>query len=130
MTYLRKQIADLAGINPETVRYYEKMGLIAPQGREPNGYRVYGEETLKKLDVVKTAKMLGLSLLEISNLLRILFAEEIDYDSINQFAVERMQEIDDRIQELQKIKTMLAAIKSNIDSNEICPLKSALKNFT
>lgn len=64
-TYLRSQIAKMADLSVETLRYYEDQGLISPQVRSDAGYRLYPEQVLAELDFIKNAKMCGFTLKEI-----------------------------------------------------------------
>jgi MerR family transcriptional regulator, mercuric resistance operon regulatory protein len=67
----RGQLAQRAQINPETVRYYEQEGLLAPPSRTASGHRKFAESTVDRLAFVKRAKALGFSLGEIRELLMI-----------------------------------------------------------
>ncbi len=61
--------AKKAGIGVETIRYYQRIGLINKPEKPLSGYRVYSEETVSRLRFIQRAKELGFSLAEISNLL-------------------------------------------------------------
>jgi DNA-binding transcriptional MerR regulator len=63
------QVADAVGVNIETLRYYERRGIIPPPDRSPGGHRVYGEDTVTILRVIKAAQRLGFSLDEVAELL-------------------------------------------------------------
>lgn len=65
----RGQLAQRAGVNLETVRFYEKEGLLPPAPRTDSGYRQFAETTVERLEFVKRAKALGFSLEEIRELL-------------------------------------------------------------
>jgi DNA-binding transcriptional MerR regulator len=65
----RGQLAQRVGVNLETVRFYEKEGLLAPASRTASGYRQFAEDTVNRLEFVKRAKELGFSLAEIRELL-------------------------------------------------------------
>jgi len=65
----RGQLAQRVGVNLETVRFYEKEGLLAPTSRTASGYRQFAEDTVNRLEFVKRAKELGFSLAEIRELL-------------------------------------------------------------
>jgi DNA-binding transcriptional MerR regulator len=64
-------IAARTGISPDTVRYYEKEGLLPPAPRSPSGYREYDESTAGRIGFIKGAQELGLKLAEIAELLEI-----------------------------------------------------------
>jgi DNA-binding transcriptional MerR regulator len=63
------QVADAAGVNRQTVRYYERRGLLAEPERSLGGHRLYPPETVTRLRIIKTAQRLGFSLAEIADLL-------------------------------------------------------------
>jgi DNA-binding transcriptional MerR regulator len=128
MNYLRKQIAKQTGINAETLRFYEKSGLLPVPERTEKGYRLYNEETIKRLELIKHAKACGLTLNEIRETIEILSSDNIDYDSVNQFIGKKIGEIDSRISELNGMKTILNKVKSNIDNHVKCPVKSTFLN--
>ena len=67
----RGQLAQRVGINIETVRFYEKEGLLSPANRTPSGYRQFGEGAIDRLKFVQRAKLLGFSLSEIRELLHL-----------------------------------------------------------
>ena len=70
MTALRSgQLASAAGVNLQTLRYYERRGLLAEPDRSPGGHRLYPAETVTVLRVIKAAQRLGFTLDEISELL-------------------------------------------------------------
>jgi DNA-binding transcriptional MerR regulator len=63
------QLARQFDLNPKTIRYYEDLGLLPPPRRTPAGYRQYGPEDVARLGFIRKAKLLGLSLEEIAELL-------------------------------------------------------------
>lgn len=70
MTGLRSgQVADLVGVNVETLRYYERRGIIAEPDRSLGGHRLYPEDTVTTLRVIKAAQSLGFTLDEVADLL-------------------------------------------------------------
>jgi len=67
--YLRGQIAKMANVNMETLRYYEELGLIVPPQRSESGYRIYSDEVLTRLTFIQNAKSCGFTLREIKKAL-------------------------------------------------------------
>ncbi len=65
------QLAKTAGVNVQTVRYYERRNLLQPTGRKASGYRVYGDDVLKRLRFIKNAQTLGFTLREVNELLNL-----------------------------------------------------------
>ncbi len=129
MAYLRHEIARLANINIETLRYYEQIGLIPAPERGENGYRLYTEDTLESLKTIRYAKTCGLTLEETKTILSIVNCEQIDYPTIVEFIDQKVVEIDERIEALQHLKTVFGAIKRNIDAQVQCPIKTTLQDM-
>lgn len=67
-TYQIGELAARSGVTPDTLRYYERLGLLAPPHRTSGGFRVYPGETLDRLRFIKQAQMVGLTLQEIAAL--------------------------------------------------------------
>lgn len=67
-TYQIGELAGRSGLTPDTLRYYERLGLLAPPHRTSGGFRVYPAETLERLRFIKQAQMVGLTLQEIAAL--------------------------------------------------------------
>ena len=67
MKYKAGEFSKLAGINSETLRYYEKNNLLMPSEKTDSGYRIYNDESLKQINFIKQAKTFGFSLKEICN---------------------------------------------------------------
>lgn len=65
------ELAKAAGVNPDSIRFYERSGLLSKPGRSTSGYRVYDEASLRRLRFIKKAQMLGFSLAEIKRILRL-----------------------------------------------------------
>ena len=65
------ELANLAGVTTRTVRYYEELGLFDGESRAPNGYRIYTEQHVRQLRGIRRGKLLGFSLAEIRELLKI-----------------------------------------------------------
>jgi DNA-binding transcriptional MerR regulator len=64
-------VAQLSGLTVKTIRYYERRGLLEPAARSEAGYRVYGAEEVARLEFIKRAKLLGLTLEEIRELVKL-----------------------------------------------------------
>ena len=102
-----KQASELTGINLETIRYYEKQGLIKPILREQNGYRVFDENQLEQLRFIKTCRNIGLSLSNIKTLLQLQQTPNKQCNEINALAEQHLAYLDEQITELQQVKTFL-----------------------
>jgi len=108
------QIGELAkrcGVTADTLRFYEKNGLIKPAGRSHSSYRLYSEENQKQVAFILRAKDLGLSLEEIKELLEIkLEATEHSCAEVKAITTAKLTVIDDKIEELTRIRSALKKI--------------------
>ncbi len=64
------RLAREFGLSPDALRYYERLGLLAPEGRTPAGYRLYGEEARRRLRFIKEAQAAGLRLEDVAEILQ------------------------------------------------------------
>lgn len=129
MLYLRNQVAKIANINVETLRYYERNGLIPSPVRDENGYRLYDDNTLEKLQIIKYAKSCGFTLEETKKIIAIVESKVINYSCIVGFIDEKIAEINKKVKHLDNMKMILNKIKSNIDSQTQCPIKTTFNNL-
>lgn len=129
--YLRSQIAKMAEVTIETLRYYEKKGLILPK-RIDNGYRMYPEAILDRLNFIKRAKEAGFTLEEIRKTFQ-LFDYQLNSEDLSNIMVEgikaKIKEIDTRIDSLMEIREILLQIDEGLQQQHLCPtLQGVLKN--
>ncbi|NLW46583.1 MAG: MerR family transcriptional regulator [Firmicutes bacterium] len=121
--YLRNQIAKMAGVSIETLRYYEKKGLIQPE-RSENGYRLYPEATIDRLNFIKRAKEAGFTLEEIKKTFK-LFDYQLDSEELSNIMAEgiiaKIKEIDGRIAGMMEIHGILFQIYEGLQQQHTCP---------
>lgn len=123
-SYLRSgELADAAGVNQQTLRYYERRGLLAEPDRSNGGHRLYPQETVTLLRVIKTAQRLGFTLDEVADLLSVgqhRHGRRID-PGLQVRARLKLDEIDERIADLAVIKANLqAALDAGRDDITLC----------
>ena len=104
------KVARLTEVGIETIRFYEREGLIADPPRKESGYRQYGPETVSRLRFIHRARELGFSLKEIKELLFLRLDPGSTCDSILDRAEEKIREVEERIQTLQQMKKALQAL--------------------
>jgi DNA-binding transcriptional MerR regulator len=126
--YLRGQLAAEAGINFETLRYYEKINLLPIPARNHSGYRTYSKDTVNRLRLIKQAQNCGFSIEEIKKILRIIENPAACESSSDEIIDRKMAEIDQRIQEMHSMQEMLAEIKENLSNQDCSSFLSLLKN--
>ncbi|WP_160680385.1 MerR family transcriptional regulator [Clostridium sp. C8-1-8] len=126
--YLRGEIAKIAGINMETLRYYEKNKLIPIPNRTSKGYRLYSEDILTIIRFIKSAKSAGFSLEQIRNLFSVVNGANIDLNYIEELINEKLVEISNKIIELKSVEENLKDIKEHLYQPHECPLANAFNN--
>jgi len=104
------KVARMAGVGIETIRFYEREGLVADPPRKESGYRQYGPETISRLRFIHRARELGFSLKEIKELLFLRLDPKATCDSILDRAEEKIREVEERIHTLQRMKRALKAL--------------------
>ncbi|TQS42968.1 MerR family transcriptional regulator [Cryptosporangium phraense] len=125
-TLRTSELAAAAGVNTQTLRYYERRGLLASPDRTPGGHRMYPPETVTALRLIKVAQRLGFTLDEVADLLEVGRRRSRGLQSR---ARAKLAELDERIQDLQTIRSTLAeALEAGCDdlaecaSSSRCPL--------
>lgn len=119
------ECAKIAQCTVETVRYYEKEGLLPKAGRGVNNYRVYGPEHVRRLVFIRNCRALDMSREEIRTLLLFKDYPERDCGSVNALLDTHIAHVDHRIAELQQLKTGLAALRGKCRSKRKvrdCPI--------
>lgn len=101
------RLAARSGTGAETIRYYERLGLLPKPDRLPSGYRVYREEDVRRLAFIRRAKALGFTLTEIGELLALSTDETVDCGVIRAQARAKITEIDHRIADLMRMRAGL-----------------------
>ncbi|GHE51375.1 MerR family transcriptional regulator [Streptomyces capitiformicae] len=124
------QVAEAAGVNIQTLRYYERRGLLAEPERSNGGHRLYGEEAVTALRVIKAAQRLGFTLEEVAELLEAgRHRHGRPVAGLQERAAAKLAEVDAKIASLTTIRTTLAtAMATGCDdltacaSMECCPI--------
>ncbi len=105
------ELAKNTGFQVETLRYYEKQGLLTPVSRTQAGYREYDEESLKQLHFIRQAKMVGFSLSEICELLALrVERDQHSCGDVKSIAEQKIKKIDVKINELNRMRKALHKI--------------------
>ena len=119
-------VARRVGIRSSAIRYYETQELIRPAARGVNGYRIYDSDAIRLLLFVKRAQSLGITLKEIKPLLNLASQGQQPCSHVKQLARNHLQEIDDKIRELQALRDELQMLLrrkvGRPSGNEICPI--------
>lgn len=121
--------ARAAGVGVETVRFYEREGLLDRPARRESGYREYGEGVVARLRFIRRAKELGFTLREIRDLLALSGAPEATRADVRARAEAKVADIEGRVRDLLRIKAALAALTARCHGDgplEGCPILEAL----
>lgn len=124
------ETAERAGVNVQTVRYYERRGLIPEPPRTESGYRQYGPEHVARIRFIKRAQELGFTLKEARQLLELRNEPDADTSDVRRYATQKIDDVRDRIRDLQRIEAQLLdlveACEGNHPTSE-CPILHALE---
>ena len=123
------QLAQRAGVGVETVRYYEREGLLEEPPRRASGYRQYPEEAVKRLHFIKRAQKLGFSLKEINELLLLRVDGQTACEEVKQRTEAKIAEVERKLVELQRVRQALiqvAALCEGQGPDSPCPVLEAL----
>ncbi|KRE89311.1 MerR family transcriptional regulator [Frateuria sp. Soil773] len=122
-------VAKRVGVAIDTIRYYEREGLLPEPLRRASGYRSYGEGTVAQLRFIRRAKDLGFTLEEIRDLLALSADRRRGVKAVKQRAEQRLEAIEVRIAELQRVRDGLAQLIASCPGHgapEQCPILRAL----
>ena len=121
--------AEQAGVNVQTLRYYERRGLLPRAPRRRSGYREFPDEAVRVVRFVKRAQDLGFSLDEIEGLLRLRSDRRRDRTRVRAIAEQRIDQIDRKLAELQAMKQALShLVHCCRDGTTLaCPIIEALE---
>ncbi|MGH7713290.1 MAG: MerR family DNA-binding protein [Gemmatimonadaceae bacterium] len=123
------QIASAGNVNVETIRYYERRGLLLANGRSPSGYRQYSTDSVRRLRFIRHAQDLGYSLAEIQDLLALRVRNGASCQAVAQKTRNKIQIVEQRISDLQRMKRTLEGLAAACDARrttEHCPILDAL----
>ena len=123
------QVAHHAGVNVETVRFYERRGLLAEPERRASGYRQYGADVVARLRFIRRAKELGFSLNEIAELLALRLNPKATRADVRQRTEAKIADIEAKIKDLHRMKATLVKLAVSCrghGSISDCPILEAL----
>ena len=103
-------VAQQGGVNLQTVRYYEREGLLPAPPRRASGYRVFPEEAVQQLHFIKRAQELGFTLAEIRELLSLRLDHEQNSSVVRALALSKIAAIEDKIRSLEEMKATLVRL--------------------
>lgn len=123
------RVAERAGVGVETVRFYEREGLIDQPARPRSGYRTYPERVISELRFIRRSQELGFSLREVDELMSLRLDPEANSADVKVRAEAKISEIEEKIADLQRMRDALRQLTAACDGNrpvEECPILEAL----
>jgi len=128
-TFSSGQLAKKAGVHIETIRFYERRGLIPKMPRTGSGYRTFSDESVTRIQFIKGAQMVGFTLKEIQDLFSLRVDPKTSCGNIKKRAEIKISEIDSKILALKKMRKALFRLKHSCRGRgptSECPILEAL----
>ncbi|MGH7880186.1 MAG: MerR family transcriptional regulator [Steroidobacteraceae bacterium] len=121
-------LAAQSAVNVETIRYYEKIGVMPKAARSAGGYRLYSAEHLKRLTFIRRGRELGFSLDELRELLRLVDGHAYTCAQVRTLTLEHVADIRRKIADLRRLERVLTVIATQCSGRRIpdCPVIDAL----
>ena len=111
------KVAKLAGVGVETIRFYEREGLLNKPKRKASGYRLFGPEVVNRIRFIKNVKELGFSLKEIRELLFLRVDSRATAAEVKKRVDSKIDQIDTRISDLKRVRNALAQLSRSAGKN-------------
>jgi MerR family transcriptional regulator, mercuric resistance operon regulatory protein len=127
------QVACEAGVNVQTLRYYERRGILEEPKRSASGYREYSPDTVRLIRFIKRAQDLGFTLSEIEELLELREHRPRERQAARELAAAKVRDIEEKVRDLESMKralNMLVASCACKGGTPECPILEALEGAT
>lgn len=125
------KVAERAQVTADSIRFYEREGLIRPAGKSESGYRLYTEEAIRRIEFIKQAQECGFSLADIRELLELRSTDSACCDDIYRVSVEKKLQLEHRIKALnamsQALTRLIDMCSHDRKSLDECPILGALE---
>ena len=125
------KLAKAVGVNIQTVRYYERRRLLNPMARRPSGYRLYGEDALRRLHFIKNAQVLGFTLHEIAELLNLRVSSVARCGDVKRKAQTKLVQVEAKVRDLRALARALRGLIQTCEAGQPtdrCPIVKSLEN--
>ena len=123
------KLAQAVGVSTDTIRFYERCGLILSPARTAANYRLYREKDIQRLKFIKRAKALGFTLNEIKELLSLHHDPQATKEEVKLLTEEKIEDIKNRIADFQRILVTLEQLAAACDGHgpaDDCPILAAM----
>lgn len=114
------EAAQRSGINIETIRFYEREGVIAHPPRTANGRRVYNEEAIAELTFIRRCRDLGFPLSDVRALLALSRDRAADCDAVREVGMRHLEDVRAKISELHRLEAALEELTANCAADSLC----------
>ena len=124
-SYMAGQLAKAANVNIQTVRFYDRQGILKPASRTEAGYRIYDKEGVKRLNFIIQAKELGFSLKEIKEFLALRVQSVKACDRVRKKTTEKLKDIQNKIAHLKKLEKTFRGLIGDCENRVVtnqCPI--------
>src|SRR5437762_480706 len=121
-------LSKRSAVNIETIRYYEKIGVMPKPGRSGGGYRIYGQDDLRRLSFVRRSRELGFSLGEVRGLLKLVDGGRYTCAEVKTITLEHLDDVRHKIADLRRLEQTLAGVAAKCRGGKVpkCPVIDAL----
>ncbi len=116
--YTISQLAKAAGVPPTTLRYYERVGLLEPEGRSGGNYRLYTDESLRRLRFIRAAQSIGFTLDDVTALLGTCDGKPPACRDVQSLIELRLTDIDERLKDLRNVQRVLKTAMTKCKAGE------------
>lgn len=127
------KLAAAGEISPDALRYYESEGLLAPAARTASGYRLYGEDALRRVRFIQHAQACGFTLAEIRELLQLRQTDKACCNDVRQRAIEKRLQLAAKIRSMQSMSAaldrLIAECADGSQPVDDCPIMAALEQI-
>ena len=124
-------LAKKTGCNVETIRYYERIGMMPKSARSASGYRLYDHSHMRRLNFIRRCRVLGFSQQQ-TRTLQSMFEDPHNHtrSDVKAFALSHLEEIKTKIKDLRKLEKSLRRLTDQCDGGEVsageCPILTSL----
>ena len=108
-------LAETVGLRTDTLRYYDRIGILPPSGRTPAGYRVYDQSSVERLEFIKGVQRMGLRLRDIKELLEVRDRGQCPCGHTRVLVQRRLDQVDADMRRLAAVRRQLLALKKRND---------------
>jgi MerR family mercuric resistance operon transcriptional regulator len=121
-------LAKQSGVNIETIRYYERIGVMPEPARSAGGYRLYTADDVKRLGFIRRGRELGFRLEELRKLLRLVDGRAYTCQEVRALTLDHVTDIRQKIADLKRLERVMTGIASRCSGKRIpeCPIIDAL----